>query len=126
MSLMTPLNRVLGLGTAKGAAEHWLLQRVAAVALLPLGLWLAYAFLTLPGFDYASVTAWVQQPITSILLILLVVAIGYHSALCVQVVIEDYVPGNGAKAVTLVASTLAHVALSVAAVFAVLKIAFGS
>jgi succinate dehydrogenase / fumarate reductase membrane anchor subunit len=123
---MTPLNRVLGLGTAKGAAEHWWLQRVTAVALLPLGLWLAYALLTLPGFDYAAVTAWVQQPITSILLILLVVAIGYHSALGVQVVIEDYVPGSGAKAVTLVASTLAHVALSVAAVFAVLKIAFGS
>ena len=54
MSLMTPLNRVLGLGTAKGAAEHWWLQRVAAVALLPLGLWLAYAFLTLPGFDYSA------------------------------------------------------------------------
>ena len=126
MSLMTPLNRVLGLGTAKGAAEHWWLQRVTAVALLPLGLWLAYALLALPGFDYASVAAWVQQPVTSILLILLVVAIGYHSALGVQVVIEDYVPGHGWKAATLVASTLAHVALSVAAVFAVLKIAFGS
>jgi len=41
MSLMTPLNRVLGLGQAKGAAEHWWVQRMTAVALLPLGLWLA-------------------------------------------------------------------------------------
>lgn len=126
MSLMTPLNRVLGLGTGKGAAEHWWLQRVTAVALLPLGLWFAYALLTLPGFDYASVAAWVQQPVTSILLILLVVAVGYHSALGVQVVIEDYVTGKGLRAATLMASTLAHVALGVAAVFAVLKIAFGS
>ena len=126
MSLMTPLNRVLGLGTAKGAAEHWWLQRLTAVALLPLGLWLAYALLTLPAFDYASVAAWVQRPVTSILLILLVVAVGYHSALGVQVVIEDYVTGKGAKVATLMASTLAHVGLTVAAVFAVLKIAFGS
>jgi succinate dehydrogenase / fumarate reductase membrane anchor subunit len=125
MSLMTPLNRVLGLGTAKGAAEHWWLQRVTAVGLLPLGLWLAYALLTLPGFDYASVAAWVQRPVTSILLILLVVAVGYHSSLGVQVVIEDYVTGKGAKAATLIASTLAHVGLTIAAVFAVLKIAFG-
>jgi succinate dehydrogenase / fumarate reductase membrane anchor subunit len=125
MSLMTPLNRVLGLGTAKGAAEHWWLQRLTAVALLPLGLWLAYALLTLPGFDYASVAAWVQRPVTSILLILLVAAVGYHSALGVQVVIEDYVTGKGAKVATLMASTLAHVGLTVAAVFAVLKIAFG-
>jgi succinate dehydrogenase / fumarate reductase membrane anchor subunit len=126
MSLMTPLNRVLGLGTAKGAAEHWWLQRLTAVALLPLGLWFAYGLLTLRGFDYASVAAWVREPVTSILLILLVVAVGYHSALGVQVVIEDYVTGKGSKAATLMASTLAHVGLSVAAVFAVLKIAFGS
>ena len=126
MSLMTPLNRVLGLGTAKGAAEHWWLQRVTAVALLPLGLWLAYELLTLPGFDHASVVVWVREPATSILLVLFVVAVGYHSSLGVQVVVEDYVTGKGLRAATLMASTLAHVALSVAAVFSVLKIAFGS
>jgi succinate dehydrogenase / fumarate reductase membrane anchor subunit len=126
MSLMTPLNRVLGLGTAKGAAEHWWLQRVTAVALLPLGLWFAYELLTLPGFEYASVVAWVREPATSILLVLLVVAVGYHSAYGIQVVIEDYVPGKGARAATLMVSTLAHAGLTIAAVFAVLKIAFGS
>ena len=126
MSLMTPLNRVLGLGNAKGAAEHWWLQRMTAVALLPLGLWLAYQLLTLGSFSYASVVAWVREPATSILLILLVVAVGYHSALGVQVVIEDYVTGKGTRAATLMASTLAHVGLTIAAVFAVLKIAFGS
>jgi succinate dehydrogenase / fumarate reductase membrane anchor subunit len=123
---MTPLNRVLGLGTAKGAAEHWWLQRMTAVALLPLGLWLAYELLTLASFEYASVVAWVREPVTSILLILLVVAVGYHSALGVQVVVEDYVTGKGLRAATLMASTLAHVGLTIAAVFAVLRIALGS
>ena len=126
MSLMTPLNRVLGLGTGKGAAEHWWFQRLTAVALLPLGLWFAYALLTLPGFDYASVVAWVRQPVTSVLLISMVVAIAYHSKLGVQVVVEDYVQGSGLRAATLMASTLAHVGLTIAAVFAVLKVAFGS
>jgi succinate dehydrogenase / fumarate reductase membrane anchor subunit len=126
MSLMTPLNRVLGLGTAKGAAEHWWLQRVTAVALLPLGVWFAYELLTLRAFDYASVIAWVQEPVASILLILMVVAVGYHSSLGVQVVVEDYVTGKGLRAATLMASMLAHFALTVAAVFAVLKVAFGS
>jgi succinate dehydrogenase / fumarate reductase membrane anchor subunit len=123
---MSPLNRVLGLGAAKGAAEHWWLQRLTAVALIALGLWFALALLALPGFDFVAVTAWVQRPVTSILLICMIIAIGYHSALGVQVVIEDYVPGPGGRVVALVASTLAHVALSIAAVFAVLKIALGS
>lgn len=126
MSLMTPLNRVLGLGTAGGAGEHWWLQRVTAVALLPLGSWFAYELLTLRSFAYESVTAWVQEPVTSILLILMVVAVGYHSALGVQVVVEDYVSAKGLRAATLLASTLAHFGLTIAAVFAVLRIAFGS
>ncbi len=126
MSLVTPLNRVLGLGTAKGAAEHWWLQRLTAVALIPLGLWFAGSLLALPDFGYAGVLAWVQRPLTSILLILLVVSIGYHSFLGVQVVIEDYITGKALKVAALVASAFAHVGLAVAAVFAVLKIAFGS
>jgi succinate dehydrogenase / fumarate reductase membrane anchor subunit len=116
MSLVTPLNRVLGLGTAKGAAEHWWMQRVTAVALLPLGLWFAGSLLALPNFGYAAVTIWVQRPLTSILLLLFV---------GVQVVIEDYVAGK-LRVAALMASTFAHVGLAIAAVFAVLKIAFGS
>ena len=126
MSLVTPLNRVLGLGTAKGAGEHWWRQRLTAVALVPLGLWFAFSLLTLPDFGHAAVIAWVQRPVTSILLILLVGAVAYHSALGVQVVIEDYVTGKGMRVVALMASAFAHTGLAIAAVFSVLKIAFGS
>jgi succinate dehydrogenase / fumarate reductase membrane anchor subunit len=119
------LNRVLGLGTAKGAAEHWWVQRVTAVALVPLGLWFAVALATLPNFSYATVVDWMQRPVTSVLLVLFVLAAGYHSYLGVQVVVEDYVHAKGAKAALVVASTLAHAALTVAAVFAILKVAFG-
>ena len=126
MSLVTPSRRVLGLGTAKGAAEHWWVQRLTAVALLPLGLWFALSLLGMPDFGYATVLAWVQRPFTSILLLLFVAAIGYHSFLGVQVVIEDYVTGKALKIVALMGSTFAHAGLAIAAVFAVLKIAFGS
>lgn len=126
MNLISPLKRVVGLGTAKGASEHWWLQRVTAVALIPLGLWFALSLLALPSVDYAAVSAWMREPVTAILLTLTVIAVGYHSSLGVQVVIEDYVSGKGWKAATLVASTLAHFGLSIAAIFAVLKVAFGS
>jgi succinate dehydrogenase / fumarate reductase membrane anchor subunit len=126
MSLVTPLNRVLGLGTAKGAAEHWWMQRLTAVALVPLALWFAYGVLALPDFSFASVVDWVHRPVTSILLILFVGAAAYHSFLGVQVVIEDYVAGKGSRVTMLMASAFAHTGLTVAAVFSILKIAFGS
>jgi succinate dehydrogenase / fumarate reductase membrane anchor subunit len=125
MSLSSPLNRVLGLGTAKGAAEHWWLQRLTAVALLPLGLWFAYSLLAMPDFGYATVVAWVRWPVASILLILFVGAAAYHSFLGIQVVIEDYV-GKGMRVAALMLSAFAHAGLAIAAVFSVLKIAFGS
>lgn len=125
MNLVTPLNRVLGLGTAKGAAEHWWVQRLTAVALVPLGLWFAIELTLLPAFSYAAVFAWVHRPYSSVMLILFVLAVAYHSYLGVQVVIEDYVGGKGPKVLTIMVSAFAHAALTIATIFAILKIAFG-
>jgi succinate dehydrogenase membrane anchor subunit len=125
VNLVTPLNRVLGLGTARGAAEHWWAQRLTSVALLLLGLWFAIELMLLPDFSYAAVFAWVHRPYSSVMLILFVLATAYHSYLGVQVVIEDYVPGNGLKVLTIMGSAFAHVSLTIAAVFAILKVAFG-
>jgi len=125
VNLATPLHRVLGLGTASGAAEHWWLQRLTAVALTVLGLWAAIEVMLLPDFAYRTVYAWVHRPYSAVMLILFVLAVGYHSYLGVQVVIEDYVASKAAKVATIMASALAHTALSIAAIFAILKIAFG-
>jgi succinate dehydrogenase / fumarate reductase membrane anchor subunit len=125
LNLVTPLNRVLGLGTASGAAEHWWMQRLTAIALVILGLWFAISLLSLDAFDYASVVAWVHRPVTSIMLILLVLTVSYHSYLGLQVIVEDYVHAKGLKVLTLMASTFAHAGLAIAALFAVLRIAFG-
>ena len=126
MSLVSPLNRVLGLGSAKEGAEHWWAQRLTAVALVPLGLWLAFALGGLDELSYDSVVAFIGQPLNSILLILTVFALSYHSHLGVQVVVEDYVHGPSIKVITIVAVSFAHVAVTVAGVFAVLKVAFGA
>jgi succinate dehydrogenase / fumarate reductase, membrane anchor subunit len=125
VSLVTPLNRVLGLGTAGGAGEHWWMQRVTSVALLLLGLWLAFALLALPDYSYPTVHDWLRHPLTSVLLILLVGTVGYHSYLGLQVVIEDYVTSKGLKVAAVMGSAFAHWGLSIATIFAVLRIAFG-
>ncbi len=125
MNLVTPLNRVLGLGTAGGAGEHWWVQRLTAVALVPLGLWLAASLVGLDDYSYAAMVAWIREPVTSILLILFALTATYHSHLGLQVVIEDYLHAKALKFGALLLSTFGHAALAVAAVFAVLRIAFG-
>lgn len=126
MNLVTPLNRVLGLGSAKGGVEHWWVQRVSAAALVLLGLWFALSVAALDDPSYASVVAWIQAPATSVLLILTALTVSLHSHLGVRVVIEDYVDDRGTKVILLTLSTFVHVAIAVASVFAILKIALTS
>jgi len=124
MNLRSPLVDVLGHGTAKDGTDHWWMQRVSAVALVALGLWFLIATMRLDGFDQVTVRAWISAPWNSVLLILLGLALSYHSTLGLQVVIEDYVHGPLLKVVSLLANKFFHIVIATAATVAVLRIAF--
>jgi succinate dehydrogenase membrane anchor subunit len=124
VSLRSPLGRVLGLGAA-GGSHHWWLQRLSSLALLPLCAWFVIALLALPDLGWAQVHGWLARPLSTVLLLLLVPTAVHHSWLGVAVVVEDYVHGRRLKALTLLALQLAHALVAVAALFAVLSIAFG-
>lgn len=125
MSLRSPLGRVRGLGSAKSGTEHFWMQRVTAVALIPLTLWFVYSVIALVGADHAAATAWLQAPTTAVLMIVLIAATFHHMQLGLQVVIEDYVHGEGIKIASLMLMKGASLLLAVAAAFAVLKVSFG-
>jgi succinate dehydrogenase / fumarate reductase, membrane anchor subunit len=123
MSLRSPLRRVLGLGTAKEGVQHWWMQRLTSVALVPLSIWFVVSLLALPSLDHATVIGWMSQSWTALLLIVFVLVATWHSQLGVRVVVEDYVHGTGAKTLTLVIVSFAHVLIGAAGVFAVLRVA---
>ncbi len=123
MSLRTPLGKVLGRGSAGDGTSHWWVQRVTAIALIPLTLWFVVSLLGKPLHDYAAMVEWLGRPWVAVLTILLAIALAWHSWLGVQVVVEDYVHGKGAKTFLLLLSTFLHFATAVAAVFAVLILA---
>ena len=123
MSLQTPLGKVLGSGAAGEGVSHWWVQRVTAIALIPLTLWFLVSILGKPLHDYAALVAWLGRPWVAVFTILLAITLAGHSWLGVQVVIEDYVHGKGAKTTLLLLSTFLHFAAAVAAVFAVLLLA---
>jgi succinate dehydrogenase / fumarate reductase, membrane anchor subunit len=124
--LRSPVGRAIGLGSAKEGVEHWWLQRVTAVALVPLTLWFVIAVVRLSSADIDTVRDWVGRPLPAILLVLLLIATFWHASLGLQVVIEDYVHTDLAKLGLLIVIRLACFALAVAGVIAVLGIAFGT
>ncbi len=126
MTLRTPLSTARGLGAAKSGFSHWWLQRVTSVALIPLMLWFAFSVASFGDMHYAAFVEWVQSPIVTVLLILLLVTLFYHLQLGLRVIIEDYVHVEWVKLAGILTMNFFCVFLSVLGVGAVLKIALGA
>ena len=121
--MRSPLGRAIGLGSAKEGVEHWWLQRITAVALVPLSLWFVIAIIRLVSADSDGVRDWVGNPLPAIMLVLLLIATFYHAALGLQVVIEDYIHAELTKLGLVIIVRLGCFALAVAGMFAVLSMA---
>ena len=79
MKFRTPLARVRGLGSAKSGTHHWWMQRLSAIALVPLSLWFVASlvagrlvdrfgaarlmrFMLLPLVAGMGLVAWLNDP----------------------------------------------------------------
>jgi len=122
MAFRTPLARARGLGAAKSGFHHWWLQRVTAVALIPLTVWFGFGIAALPGAGYADAVVWISAPLNTVLLISLIIATCYHAALGLQVFVEDYVHAEWLKIATILTANLFFILLSLAALYATLRI----
>ncbi len=91
--LQSSLGRVRGLGSAKSGVHHWWVQRLTAIALLPLSTWLVSAMIMLIGQPYDVFKLWISTPWSAVLLLATVFLIYYHTYLGLQVVLEDYLTG---------------------------------
>lgn len=120
----SPLSRATGLGSATRGSGHWWAERVTAIALVPLTIWFLASVVALTGSDRAGVVTWLRTPPATICMVLLLVALFYHMALGLQVVIEDYLH-SGARFAVLIAIRLACFALAVTGVVFTLHISFG-
>lgn len=118
----TPMGSVRGLGSAKSGTEHFIHQRVSAIALVFLVPWFIFSIMHATKAGYAGAEAWVAKPWNAILLILLFGAALYHMRLGLQTVIEDYIGKSGTRQALLILNTFAVFALMAAAILSVLKI----
>lgn len=122
MDYRSPLAKVRGLGSAKAGTSHWWMQRVTAVVLIPLSFWLIM-FLNLSlNAPYQEMIEWLALPLNTLGMVAWVLAVFYHAALGLQVVIEDYIAAEGVKIVAVWTVNLSFLLLALAALIAVFRI----
>jgi len=123
MSLNTPIGKVRGLGSARNGTHHWWMQKIAAVALIPLTIWFVASVVQMTTADYFTVIAWLSSPISAILMLMYVVVGVYHLRLGLQAIVEDYIHSEGMKTGIQFSILFGCTIIAVAAIFSVLKIA---
>jgi len=123
--LQTPLKRARGLGSAKDGTHHFIVQRITALALVPLALWVIWLTLALVRADYAHARAIVHHPFAAIWLTAFVIATFWHAQLGLQVVIEDYVHSRWLEITAQLAVKFFCVIGALASVLAIVRIALG-
>lgn len=125
MSMRTPLSRVRGLGSARQGTEHFWQNTVTSVALIPLTVIFVGIVIAAVGRSHADAVRLLGSPLVAIALLALILAGVRHMQLGMQVIIEDYVHGEPAKTVLVLANVFFSALIAIACVWAVVKLSFG-
>lgn len=125
MDMRSHLSRVRGLGSTNDGVGHWWMQRLTGIALIPLTLWFVYSAVQMTGASHAEFVTWVGTRGNPILLILLIFSMFHHAQLGLQVVVEDYIQGEGIKKTLLILIKFAAIFFGASSIFAVLRLTLG-
>ena len=123
MSLRSPLGKIRGLGSAKSGTHHWWMQKVTAIALIPLTVWFVSSAVQMTQADYGAVVKWMSSPVVAVLMMLFIITGIYHLKLGLEVIIEDYIHSEGQKVALQMFVPFGCVFIGMLAVFSILKIA---
>ena len=116
------LKKVMKMQSKSHGVVHWKLQRISAIAMIPLIIWFVSSLVFSLINSYDQSITWLQSPINATGMILLFGTLYFHAASGLQVVIEDYVHNEGLKIMSLILIKLLSVLLGVLSILCVLKI----
>ena len=123
--MRTPLGRVRGFGAARSGTEHFWVQTLTSVALVPLTIAVVLILVSLLGRNHAAVVQILGSPIIAIVMLLFIFSTVYHMKLGMQVIIEDYVHGEARKYTLLIGNLFFCFVIGLASAYAILKLSFG-
>ncbi len=106
----------------KTGAHHWITQRISAVALIPLIIWLAISSVKIAQDPTGYMPVFFAYPFNAVMGILLISTSLYHGSLGIQVVIEDYVANKFLRQIMIMVIHFVSIATAVSAILAIARL----
>ena len=123
--LRSPLAKVKGLGVSPDASHYFWLQRLTALALIPLTLWFCFSIALLPEASYEGIVAYMQSPFNAVMMVLIVLVSFQHAHLGLQVIIEDYVSNHDYRLMGILLVKFISYFMMALGVYSIVKVSLG-
>ena len=122
----SPLAKVKGLGRSPDATRFFWVQKLTAIALIPLTLWFCYSIATLPELTYEVLIAWLKSPFNAVMASLLTVVSLKHGVIGMQVIFEDYIHTHGLRFGAILFTKLLSYFMMALGVYSILRLSLGN
>ena len=133
INIGSPLSWVRVFRLASGAVQHWWMQRLTGLALIPLSLWFLFSIISLIDTDktlgdlatLVNFRIWIGQNFNPVLMCFFVPCVFHHAYLGLEVIIEDYVSTEQARIRFISLVKIGAILLGTLSILAVFSLVFG-
>jgi succinate dehydrogenase / fumarate reductase membrane anchor subunit len=108
--------------STKTGSHHWLVQRLSAIALIPLTIWLVLSFVQIAQDPQGYLPVFFAYPLNAVMGILLITTSLYHGSLGMRVVIEDYISNKAKMHFYIILINFISILTSVAVVISIIRL----
>ena len=104
------------------AILHWKIQRISAILIIPIIIYLVIYLLNIGSLTYQELRNDIASPLGTFTIIISSLIVYIHSALGIAVVFEDYVHNLNIQKIIILISNLFHIFLFISTFFLLLII----
>lgn len=114
------------LGASSSGFEHWYLERISALILVPTGLYVLFGFLNnVVAGGYSGAMYWLQSPLSATFSLLFLLAGLRHMVCGLEIVMGDYIHRDVVRLPLLFVVKFGAAAMAILGTLSIAKIFFG-
>ena len=108
--------------STKTGSHHWIMQKLSAVGLIPLVIWLVLSVLQIIQDPINYMPIFFAYPLNAFMSIIFIAFSLYHGSLGMKVIIEDYVPNKFQRHFYIILVNFASITFGVMAIIAIIRL----